>query len=453
MTERRARLLKDGKRPRGPVLYWMSREQRSEDNWALLHAQGLARESKAPLAVVFCLVPEFLGATARHYGFMLRGLQEVEEALGRKDIPFLLLPGEPGEVLPPFIRKTRICALVTDFDPLRVKRRWKREVAEKISIPFHEVDAHNIVPCWNASPKQEYGARTIRPKIRRMLADYLHDFPRLKKHPHPWSGRRRPVDWERAVRTLTVDGSVPEVDWLRPGMRAGQRALRRFIEKKLCSYDALRNDPTEEGQSNLSPYLHFGQLAPQRVALAVMGSSMRASCRQAFLEELIVRRELSDNFCFYNPSYDSFEGFPEWARGTLHAHRKDKRPYLYSREDLEHAQTHDHLWNAAQMEMVVRGKMHGYLRMYWAKKILEWTSSPEEALDVAIALNDRYELDGRDPSGYTGIAWSIGGVHDRAWGERPVFGKIRYMSHAGCARKFPVGKYIERIASQRLSLA
>jgi deoxyribodipyrimidine photo-lyase len=447
MTERRARLLKDGKGHGGPVLYWMSRDQRSEDNWALLHAQRLARQSKAPLAVVFCLVPEFLGATARHYGFMLRGLREVEEALERKGISFFLLPGEPGEVLPAFIRKTRAGSLVTDFDPLRVKRRWKGEVAEKISIPFHEVDAHNVVPCWSASTKQEYGARTIRPKIRKMLADYLHDFPRLTKHPHAWRERRRPVDWERTLRTLAVDGSVPEVDWLPPGMRAGRGALRRFLEKRICSYDTLRNDPTEEGQSGLSPYLHFGHIAPQRVALEVMGSSTKASCREAFLEELIVRRELSDNFCFYNPAYDSFEGFPEWARKTLHAHRKDTRPYLYSREGLDSARTHDPLWNAAQTEMVVRGKMHGYLRMYWAKKVFEWTSSPEEALDIAITLNDRYELDGRDPNGYTGIAWSIGGVHDRAWGERPVFGKIRYMSYAGCARKFPVRTYIERIAS------
>ena len=190
-----------------------------------------------------------------------------------------------------------------------------------------------------------------------------------------------------------------------------------------------RNDPLKNGQSGLSPYLHFGQIAAQRVALEVMGSAGPTDARKAFLEELIVRRELSDNFCFYNPRYDRVDGFPAWARATLDRHRRDPRDYLYTPEQFEQARTHDDLWNAAQREMVRTGKMHGYLRMYWAKKILEWTPSPEEALKIAITLNDRYELDGRDPNGYAGIAWSLGGVHDRPWGERKVFGMIRYMSY------------------------
>ena len=194
--------------------------------------------------------------------------------------------------------------------------------------------------------------------------------------------------------------------------------------------------------SDLSPYLHFGQIAPQRVAREIQQADAPPEAKQAFLEELIVRRELSDNFCWYNPDYDKFSGFPEWAQKTLDQHRDDRREYLYSLEEFEQGRTHDALWNAAQLEMVLRGKMHGYLRMYWAKKILEWTASPEEALEIAIYLNDRYELDGRDPNGYVGVAWSIGGVHDRAWGERPVFGKIRYMNLSGCQRKFKVDQYI-----------
>ncbi|MFW5721799.1 MAG: deoxyribodipyrimidine photolyase, partial [Desulfohalobiaceae bacterium] len=190
--------------------------------------------------------------------------------------------------------------------------------------------------------------------------------------------------------------------------------------------------------------LHFGQIAAQRVAQEVLSFKTRTAYKEAFLEELIVRRELSDNFCFYNPAHDSVDGFPEWAGKTLDAHRKDPREHVYSLEEFEQARTHDPLWNAAQMEMVTRGKMHGYMRMYWAKKILEWTASPEEAMDVAITLNDRWELDGRDSNGYTGIAWSIGGVHDRAWPERPVFGKIRFMNDRGCRRKFDVDAYIRR---------
>jgi deoxyribodipyrimidine photo-lyase len=230
-----------------------------------------------------------------------------------------------------------------------------------------------------------------------------------------------------------------------PGEKAAGKALQNFLKYGINDYEERRNDPSLEGQSGLSPYLHFGQLSSQRVALEVMKSNASKQSRDAFLEELIIRKELSDNFCFYNPNYDSFDGFPAWARKSLDEHRKDKREYRYALEQFEHAGTHDDLWNAAQNEMVIRGKMHGYMRMYWAKKILEWSESPEEAMETAIFLNDKYELDGRDPNGYTGIAWSIGGVHDRAWGERPVFGKIRYMSYHGCKSKFDVKAYIEKV--------
>jgi len=218
--------------------------------------------------------------------------------------------------------------------------------------------------------------------------------------------------------------------------------MKGFLEQGLSVYKARRNDPSLQGQSNLSPYLHFGQISAQRIVLEALQNPARKASRDAFLEELIVRRELSDNFCYYNSQYDRFGGFPAWARKTLDEHRKDKRPYLYTLKQLENAATHDDLWNAAQIEMVKQGKMHGYMRMYWAKKILEWTGSPEEAIEAAIFLNDKYELDGRDPNGYAGIAWSIGGVHDRAWGERPVFGKVRYMSRAGSRSKFDINKYI-----------
>jgi deoxyribodipyrimidine photo-lyase len=337
--------------------------------------------------------------------------------------------------------------MVTDFDPLRIKRKWKECVSANIETPFFEVDAHNIIPCWIASQKQEYGAYTIRPKIHRALDEYLEEFPELKIHPISWTKKAPKTDWEQIMSILTVDRSVPEVVWIQPGEREGQKALDTFIHGSLSRYNELRNDPNEDGQSHLSPYLHFGHLSAQRVALEVMRAHIPDNLKDAFLEELIVRRELSDNFCFYNPEYDRFDGFPEWARKTLGKHRKDPRPYIYSRDQFEFGQTHDDLWNAAQMEMVKRGKMHGYMRMYWAKKILEWSPSPETALETAIYLNDRYELDGRDPNGYTGIAWSIGGVHDRAWNERNVFGKVRYMSYNGCRSKFDIKKYIERINS------
>jgi deoxyribodipyrimidine photo-lyase len=272
----------------------------------------------------------------------------------------------------------------------------------------------------------------------------MEEFPSLQNHPFPWPARVRRVNWEKAEKTLNIDRSVPEVDWLLPGEKAAAETLTQFLKTKLSAYSSRRNDPTEDGVSNLSPYLHFGQISAQRVALEVRKQNVGKESRDDFLEELIVRRELSDNFCYYNPDYDRFAGFPEWARKTLNEHRADRREYLYSLEQFEGGNTHDDLWNAAQREMLDTGKMHGYMRMYWAKKILEWTASPEDALEIAILLNDRYELDGRDTNGYVGIAWSIGGVHDRAWQERAVSGKVRYMSYGGCKAKFSIKTYIER---------
>ncbi len=215
-----------------------------------------------------------------------------------------------------------------------------------------------------------------------------------------------------------------------------------FVKEKLKNYTIDRNDPNKNSVSNLSPYLHFGQISSQRVVLESVKSKRITNLKGSFYDEIIVRKELSDNFCYYSPDYDSFSCFHPWAKDTLDRHRNDKRDYLYSSKELEEAKTHDDLWNAAQFQMMKTGKMHGYLRMYWAKKILEWTESPEIAMEIAIYLNDKYELDGRDPNGYAGIAWSIGGIHDRAWGERKIFGKIRYMSYNGMKRKFNVKQYI-----------
>lgn len=448
MKIERMKILKHDKDEKGPVVYWMSRDQRVHDNWALIHAQECAIEHKSPVIVVFCLVPSFLGATIRQYDFMLRGLQEVENILESLNIPFYLLEGFPEKVMPGFLKKYGIKNLITDFDPLRIKREWRKKVAEEAGITFYEVDSHNVVPCWIASGKQEYGAYTLRPKIRRLLGGFTDGFPELKRHPFQWNASARRVDWQKIRKGLDVDLSVGRVDWLASGETAARELLMKFLAEGINHYNTLRNDPNKNGVSHLSPYLHFGQISAQRVLLELEKTAAdRNESGAAFIEELVVRRELSDNYCYYNPDYDIFDGLPNWAKKTLDEHRKDKREYLYRLDDFEYGRTHDDLWNAAQMEMVLKGKMHGYMRMYWAKKILEWTESPEEAYEIAIYLNDKYELDGRDPNGYTGIAWSIGGLHDRAWNERKVFGKIRYMSYNGCRSKFNVKDYIEQIRS------
>ena len=440
---RRIRIINNKQVGSGRVIYWMSRDQRVKDNWALLHAQELARASKQSLAVVFCLNSKFLGATMRQYGFMIKGLQQVEEDLHQKQIPFFLLLGSPEETMLEFLDDKNVGAVVTDFDPLRIKRKWKETVGKHIDCALVEVDAHNIVPCWQASPKLEFGAYTIRPKIKRLLSEFFTEFPQLRSQSVLWAKGYTRVDWVKAFASLQMGMSVPEVGWLVPGEKAARAWLKRFISRKLADYDLRRNNPTIDGQSGLSPYLHFGQISAQRVALEVKSAAgISQKNKESFLEELVIRRELADNFCFYNPLYDSYEGFPKWAQESLAKHKKDKREYIYTLQEFEQAKTHDALWNAAQIEMVRTGKMHGYMRMYWAKKILEWSISPEEAIKIAIQLNDMYELDGRDPNGYVGVAWSIGGVHDRAWFERSVFGKVRYMNYNGCKSKFDVKKYI-----------
>lgn len=461
VNPKRIHIIKEFPHQDGSVVYWMERDMRMNDNWALLFAQSLAIKYKMPLAVVYVLQPAFLETTERAFRFIQKGLRETEKLLKEKNIPFYLLPGPPEKVIPKFAHQYNVTKIVTDFNPLNNINHSKNAVAQRLRASFYEVDAHNIVPARIVSVKQEFGAYTIRPKIHRLLHEFLDEFPPVRKHPFKWTFPVPEIDWKRSNKSLKIDRTVKEVDWIHPGEKAANNSMKEFLRKRLQSYGVDRNDPVKNGQSNLSPYLHFGHLAPQRVALELLrsskkniqeivlkrknGSAENNGNEEAFLEELIVRRELSDNFTHYNKKYETFEGFPAWAKLSINEHRGDKREYLYSLKQFELARTHDELWNAAQHQMVTTGKMHGYMRMYWAKKILEWTRSPEEAMMIAIHLNDKYELDGRDPNGYAGIAWSIGGVHDRAWFDRPVFGKIRYMNYNGCKNKFDVDLYIKQV--------
>jgi len=251
---------------------------------------------------------------------------------------------------------------------------------------------------------------------------------------------------EKTLSSLNIDKSVAKARSFRGGTSEAGRLLDVFIERKLDKYAELRNDPNENCLSGLSPYLHFGQISPLYVALRVLETRSRNDA--AFLEELIVRRELSFNFVHYNREYSAFDSLPTWAKKTLHEHEADPRPSSYSLEQLESAETHDPCWNAAQMEMMVEGKMHGYMRMYWGKKILEWTRSPREAYEIALYLNNKYELDGRDPNSYAGVAWCFG-KHDRPWRERPAFGTVRYMNDRGLMRKFDVGRYVKQWISAK----
>ncbi|GIY17565.1 deoxyribodipyrimidine photo-lyase [Caerostris extrusa] len=379
------------------IIYWMSRDQRVQDNWAFLYTQQLALSFDLAFCVCFCLVPKFLDATIQC------------ESL---NIHFHVLLGEAETVLPAFVKENNIGGIVTDFCPLRVPRKWLSDVLAKLpeDIPLCQVDAHNIVPCWIASDKQEDGVRTFRKKLQVKLKDYFTQFPPVNEQKQSAKHALEPVDWNTIESNLEVNMDVKEVAWAKPGTTAGLCKISEFCKCRLENYNDLRDDPTK---NNLS------QISIQRTILQVFKFKRKYEPSvDAFLDEAVVRRELAENFCYYNENYDKVEGADDWAKETLKDH--------------------------TQRQMVTEGKMHGFLRMYWAKKILEWTNSPEEALEFAIYLNDKYELDGQDPNGYAGCMWSICGVHDQSWSERSVFGKIRYLSYNGCKRKFDVDGFIAK---------
>nr|WIK87514.1 photolyase [Oriental turtle dovepox virus] len=424
------------------VLYWMFRDQRVQDNWALIYAQRLALKLKIPLRICFCVVPKFHATTSRHFVFLISGLKEVAEECKRLCIGFSLIYGVPKVIIPYIVKKYKAGVIITDFFPLRVPERLMKQTIISLpdNIPFIQVDAHNIVPCWEASDKEEYGARTLRKKIFDKLYEYMTEFPVIRKHPYgPFSiSIAKP-------KNISLDKTVLPVKWAIPGTKAGIIVLNEFIKNRLTSYDADHNNPTCDALSNLSPWLHFGHVSPQRVALEVLKCIQENKKNvETFIDEIIVRRELSDNFCYYNKHYDSVQSTHAWARRTLEDHVNDPRKYIYSIKQLEKAETHDPLWNASQIQMMREGKMHSFLRMYWAKKILEWTRTPEDALSYSIYLNNKYELDGTDPNGYVGCMWSICGLHDRAWKERPIFGKIRYMNYESSKKKFDVAVFIQK---------
>ena len=428
------------------VVYWMQRAQRAGDNPALDAAVTAANALHLPLVVLFVLDPRFPGANLRHFGFMLDGLLELPDALAARGAGFVLRVGSPPGEVTRFCGEVGAALLVGDENPLREPERWRQQVAEALRIPFRTVDADVVVPSALLE-REQWSAGTMRPRVMRHLDLCL----RPSARPRVRTAWRAPRGLEcvradgRLLDDLSIDRSVGPAPGWRGGRRAGLRRLKAFIDRRLAGYATTRNRPDADGTSGLSPYLHFGHLGPREVALAVRNATAPLADRQSFLDELVVRRELAINFVRYNAAYDRVDSAARWALETLNRHRGDPRERLYSERQLEGADTHDPLWNAAQRQMTESGWMHGYLRMYWAKKILEWSESPEAAMAVAISMNDRYQLDGRDPNGYAGIAWAIAGKHDRAWGpERPVFGTVRYMSFASTSRKFDSRTYIAR---------
>jgi deoxyribodipyrimidine photo-lyase len=421
----------------------MQAAQRAGTNHALEYAVGVSNELGRPLVVLFALTDRYPEANERHYAFMLEGLKETRERLRERGVPMIVRRGEPDEVVAAFGRDAAL--VVVDDGYVRTERRWRASAAASLECPLVEVATNVVVPVEAASPKEEYAAATLRPKIYRRLDEFLQPLKTTLlrvRSPEPGLESFGIEDTEAALARLDLDRTAGRVAGHRGGASEAEKRLRAFVGRKLAAYAEDRNDPSLDGLSGLSPYLHFGQISPLAVALAVKKGP--AYGQAAYLEELIVRRELSFNFVRYNRAYDSFDGLPEWCRTTLLERAKDKRPYVYSRAELERAETHDPYWNAAQREMVLTGKMHGYMRMYWGKKILEWSVSPRRAYRTALALNNAYELDGRGPNAFAGVAWTFG-KHDRPWARRAVFGTVRYMNAAGLRRKFDADAYVRKI--------
>lgn len=431
------------------VLYIMSRDMRLHDNFALQVAQEQALRLEVPLAVAFVLYPRSGRRAREHYRFMLDGLKEVESGLAAKGVPFMLMLGKGEERIKGLLHHLKPQSVVFDFSPLRGPLKLHRAIASLADCPVVEVDTHNVVPVWKASDHQEIAARTLRPKINRLVPDYLEEARPLSEHPHAWPGTVKTIAdlsdmIEEQLAGVPENGS--DTSRFRPGEKAARQAMKDFLQHRLKGYASQRNDPSQDGQSELNPYFHYGQLSVATVVREIEQldgrSGPSAEDADAFIEEAVVRKELSDNFCLYNDGYDKLSGAPEWARNTLEKHKSDARDFTYSRAQFEAAETHDEAWNAAQRQLVRSGKIHGYMRMYWAKKVLEWSNTPQGALETLLYLNDFYHIDGGDPNGYVGILWSIAGLHDRPWQERPVYGTVRSMVYNGLKRKFDIEAYI-----------
>jgi len=426
------------------VLYWMQQAQRAELNHALEYAVHRANELHQPLLVAFGLMDDYPEANRRHYHFMLQGLADVAGALAARNIPFVVRRGHPDDVALTLAQDASL--VVCDRGYLRPQREWREHVAHEAPCAVAQVESDVVVPVELVSDHQEHAARTIRPKIARHLGRFVVDLPQAAlatTSGGPDVDGEDLSDVDALLDSLGLDDEVPVVPLFTGGTTVGKEVLRRFLDDHLDVYAAHRNQPQTSDVSHMSKYLHFGQLSPVWIA---MEASRKPSSenRDDFLEELIIRRELPMNFVFFQPRYDQYSSLPEFAKKTLSEHEDDLREHRYTRAQLEDAETHDPYWNAAMREMRATGYMHNYMRMYWGKKILEWSDTPQHAHATALYLNNKYFIDGRDANSFANVAW-VFGQHDRGWTERDVFGKVRYMNAAGLERKAKPKEYVTKV--------
>jgi len=459
MTSRIRRLNQQPVRREGEfVLYWSQMNRRVDSNHALEFAAAQANELGLPLLFYEGLTCTYPHANDRFHTFLLEGVEETARRARRRGIGYAFYlrrrRSDPNDIV--YRLASRAAAVVTDDYPTFIAAVHNARVPGRIGTAFFAVDASCVVP-MNLIEKKEYGAYTIRPKIHRLLGEWLRPVetnPLMRRWTLPPFGFETEVTAAAIadlVASCEIDHAVKPSLSYQGGRLAAERHLRHFLENNLRRYDSDKNEPAAHATSNLSPWLHFGHISAIEVALA---SRLRAAehgeADAGFLEELIVRRELAFNHARFAPRPDSLDALPDWAKQTLRKHARDPRNPVYTREEFERGATHDALWNATQKELLLRGKIHGYYRMYWGKKIIEWSPSVEEAADTMVYLHDRYALDGRDPNTYTNILWCFG-LHDRPWSERPIFGMVRYMSLEGMRRKTAVDAYLREIATLELT--
>ncbi len=433
------------------VLYWMQSSQRAEYNYALEFAIQQANELNLPLLVGFGIMDDYPDANLRHYTFMLQGLQDTQKTLAKRGIKMVVQHGNPADVA---IKLSKDAALVVvDRGYLKPAKSWREKAAKEMSCKLIQVETDVVVPVDSVSDHAEFAARTIRPKITRLLDKFIQPVEKVRlKHKSlelAISGFDL-SDITKLANRLKLDKSVLPVDTpYSGGQTTARKTFSEFLEHRFKTYVPNRNQPQTSDTSYMSRYLHFGNISPLEIVfmLKEKGSVTKTLGQEnidSYIEEVIVRRELAINFCNFNPNYDSYDCIPTWAKKTLNEHRHDQRTYLYSLEQLEKAETHDSYWNAAQKEQIYTGYMHNYMRMYWGKKILEWSATPEEAFKNALYLNNKYFIDGRNANGFVGVAWCFG-LHDRPWGERAIFGMVRYMNAAGLEGKADPKAYVKKV--------
>jgi deoxyribodipyrimidine photo-lyase len=444
--ERVQNLNEAGVREGDYVLYWMQSSQRAEQNHALEYAVQRANDLDRRLLVVFGLTEDYPEANLRHYAFMLEGLKDTEKALRKRGIKMVVRKGSPDEVALDVGENASL--IVSDRGYMRPQKKWREQVAREASCLVTQVESDVVVPVELASGKQEHAARTLRPRIQEHLDDFMIGLTPTKISKQSLNMKAAGLDLsdtEKVLDGMDLDRSVGPLSHLyRGGTSEAKKMFRRFLKGSLSDYVEHRNQPQTDDVSHMSKYLHFGQVSPIWLALTARSTKIKKDNIESFVEELVVRRELSMNFVFYIPDYDSYSNLPDWAKKTLEEHRDDEREHTYTREQLENAETHDEYWNAAMKEMIYTGYMHNYMRMYWGKKVLEWSNTPEHAYRTALYLNNKYFLDGRDPNSFANVAW-VFGQHDRGWPEREVYGKVRYMSASGLERKTKPEQYVEKV--------